>query len=136
MNVRKLKNFAKFVAGIPRKNFNMELYCNQEEATDLKGMHTCGTEGCLAGWAVAKEGYSLQQGGSNVLKVSGRGKNKKVKNLRTNAHNFARKVFDLTPEQADNLFLPWSDKTEWWSKFRHTPKGAAKRIMKLVETGE
>ncbi len=137
MNVRKLKNFAKFGASIPRKNFNMDLYCSAADVTDEKSVHTCDTQACLAGWEVLRQGYALKHGGLQVVKISGKGKNKKIKSLRTSAQNFAAKSLGLTYEEAQRLFIPWSTQAGTsWDKFRLTPKGAAKRILHMAETGE
>jgi hypothetical protein len=139
MNVRKLKNFAKFISSIPKSKFKMNTFSEHpkayEDVPDIEKVvnknsieHTCKTSCCLAGWAVVRSGYGLVDD-DDVVKVS-RGK---VDHLRVSAEQFATDTFELTEEEASKLFYPYS---ETWGKFALTPKGAAKRILHLIETGE
>lgn len=104
-----LKYSSKFNYQCFRKMVEVEKL-TQQESTDI--FHTCGTVGCVAGYAVAvfsPEKYILWE---------------------TNIEQIAEELLELTPLEAEWLFFPWyyggEDK-------EHTAEDAINRLNWLID---
>ena len=93
----------------------------EEEYDNLLNLNTkCGTVGCIAGHTVHLFFNELDEKIRNNPKY-----------LSDNGFRIAEELLDLDFDQSENLFFTWNDDGE-----RRDNIAAAKRIEKLVETGE
>lgn len=134
---RKLTKLADFIRSIPRKNFDMGRWGRSAKNETICETNSteCGTACCIAGWAIVKSG--------KCLSPSERVVDKKGNVIHARPDQYAAKLLDLDFEEARALFFDfhWPHQTNKRTGylepvFKSTPKGAAKRIMHMVEHGE
>lgn len=150
---RKLLRLADFIEQLPRKAFKMDQWVQDpkgfwdSEQTDYEigkeNVHTCGTACCIGGWYLINKGYHIDSFG-DAFKKNDKG------NAR-DAFVVAQEEIGLSYYEAERLFLAnywpgykegyYSDTLDRYvdgkqTKFKETPKGAAKRIRHFVATGE
>lgn len=132
MNKRRLRSLAKFMEKVPPVKFDMSDFllvreddCLPETGIDLSKVGECRTACCLAGWEAVRRGAALDYYGRDVKTGE-------------HAEGIAKKSLDLSEDEANRLFydFEWPRNKAGNPKFKSTPRGAAKRIIHLVEKGE
>lgn len=121
MNKERLTEVALWLeAGAPERKFNMNRFLNTDETTPLSNW--CGTECCIAGYAVTK--YAPEQ----VISAEMYG----------NVDDIARDLLGLSNEDARQLFYAKSplgySYTGQWEDI--SPYDAAIVVRNLIKTGE
>jgi len=124
VNKKRLLKLATFLeTKVPRGKFNMEFW-----GTTPRNTYGCGTAACALGWAghipsFKRAGLKTKpdEYGGSVIYDNG---------VNMKFYNFAagREFFDLTDEQASNLFSPGS-----YENGKRGPKSVAKRIREMVK---
>ena len=137
MNVREMEELAQFLETVPRKRFNMKFWAatfkrfagyDENVKICLRDTEACGTACCVAGYQIVRK--------DNRCVKSGAAFDKKGSKIGL-VEDLAARELGLDYRQKRDLFF-----AENWplnkngKPFHETPKGAAKRIRHMIETGE
>lgn len=126
MNKRRLLKLAAFLRTVPRKAFAIDHWVTTE-ATKPEGVRPgdCGFAGCAMGWAAHAKlfrGLELNMFAEQPVEIRYKGEE---------GFSAAAKLFDIQYFEAKELFSP-----NFYIGLKGTPAQVAKRIERLVETGE
>lgn len=115
---------------VPAREFNMNYWSFHDSKYLVEGQEpSCGTQCCIAGWAVLGAGHRMREDGSTYDKAN---------NFLGAAKHVAADLLGLDAMEETRLFMP----SQWpgadrgaFTVFPNTPKGAADRIRYFVKTG-
>jgi hypothetical protein len=137
MNVREMEELALFLETVPRRRFNMRFWAatvtrfvgyNENVKVCLRDTEACGTACCIAGYQIVRKNGRCVKSGEVFDK----------KGFEVGfVEDLAGRELGLDYIQKRRLFF-----FGYWplnkngKPFHETPKGAAKRIRHMIETGE